>query len=374
MAAAYNGVINLEEWENDLPIEYVVSNYDVTITSAGNITDSRDGETGNVYGKNITLESINGTIGTSGEDLNIDVNYQSSGGALTAITDDALINVEQWENSLLIDSVSAGTGDVVITSAGGILDNEDDLSSPTVNITGANITLEAGGLIGYSEDIMKDRYLEVNTGELSLLKAKTTNNSDIHLKEMDGDLRLYSAYQEPGIDAGTGTVFLSAPDGGVFTQNNDYPNIKGSDIHIYSYAGSVGTNIGYNDIDIDLQDGALFIYAANYDVNINELSGDLSIESVMAGTGDVYISSAGGILDSEDDLSSPTVNITGANITLEAGGLIGYSENINEDRYLEVNTGELSLLKAKTTNNSDIHLKEMDGDLRLYSAYQETWY
>ena len=110
------------------------SGLDVYITAYGSIIDNSIGDSlPNISGKNITLKSLNGSIGTLDEDLDIDTKYGTSEGSLTAIALNGLINIEEFSGDLDINYVQSEQ-DVKIVAAGNILDAGSD-ENP-VNIYG----------------------------------------------------------------------------------------------------------------------------------------------------------------------------------------------------------------------------------------------
>ncbi|MEW5821375.1 MAG: hypothetical protein AB1782_14385, partial [Cyanobacteriota bacterium] len=102
-ATAHNGIINLEHFRTNLYVNYVQSQQNVTISSDGSIIDAREDEQPNIYGRSITLTSSG--IGTSSEDVDIYLNYSSSGGKLNAVSYYNNIYLSQYTGNMPIDYI-----------------------------------------------------------------------------------------------------------------------------------------------------------------------------------------------------------------------------------------------------------------------------
>ena len=163
--------INLNQYSGDLKL-LAVSNAgrdNVKITAQGNILDGRSDEYSNIYAKGISLESANGSIGTLSDNLNIYLNYNTSGGTLTATANNGLINLSQYAGNLMLSTLSAGNN-LTLNSAGAIYTNT---TLPVINITGTNIDLTAATAIG----------TVANPIEIDASGTVTSNSPDMHIHE-----------------------------------------------------------------------------------------------------------------------------------------------------------------------------------------------
>ena len=141
-----NGLVNVaEKNSSDVLLNYIYSNHNVTLTTSGNLIDSRVDENPNIFGNNITLSSVNGSIGSVANDIDIFLNHQSTGGLLTATANNGLINLTQISGNMLINKINAGSN-VTLNSAGAIYTYS--APRPIINITGTNINLTAATAIG----------------------------------------------------------------------------------------------------------------------------------------------------------------------------------------------------------------------------------
>ena len=159
--------INLHQYNGDLNL-WAVSNAgrdDIKITSQGSILDAYPYESPNIYANDIFLYSYAGTLGTLENNLDINLNYRSTNGTLTAFAY-RYINLHQYNGDLSLWAVSnAGRDDVKLTAQGSIIDG---LPNENPNI--------------YANDI----YLSSSTGSIGTID----NNLDINLnyKSTNGGL------------------------------------------------------------------------------------------------------------------------------------------------------------------------------------------
>jgi phage gp45-like len=125
----------------------VASRNDVSIVAPGNIIDATASEAANIYGKSISLvSSSGGTLGTSSDDLDVYVNYSSSGGSLTASAS-GLINISQYTGNLYLNTVSSAAGNINLYTPGSILTST---VLPVINVSGMDLNLTAGTAVGSS--------------------------------------------------------------------------------------------------------------------------------------------------------------------------------------------------------------------------------
>ena len=145
----------------------------------------------------------------------------------------------------------------------------------------------------------------------------------------------------------------------------------------YRYVGGAGTfdlrTENYNDtsrwVQLDQQPG-LVATSASGDIHINEISGDLAVDHVVAARGDVSLTAKRNILAAKQDGTTWTEGLVqGSLITLtaEEGG-IGHSPA----RTLVLDSSSALAHGVTVTAKQDVFLSEKDGDLRLRQLITET--
>ena len=136
MNVATSGNIDLRETNGNLLLRSITSNGgSVVLKAQGSITESTSGAAVDVAGNNITLVALAGSIGATGDALEID-----SAGAVNATTVTG-VNLLETAGDLNVAAVSAPKGNVTLESAdGSILESGNDALA---DIVGNAITLKA---------------------------------------------------------------------------------------------------------------------------------------------------------------------------------------------------------------------------------------
>jgi filamentous hemagglutinin family protein len=371
--SAGDGNIYLKETEKDLSIHTInagtgtVGLRTADPTNAASILDGNPSEDPNIIAKNITLITTNGlnkgSIGTLEDDLNIDSNYNGSiDGKVSLQTYSRLINVKENTGDLYLNyAATASSGyDVIITSAGSIFDACAGEGSSYANIYGNNIKLSANGSIGSESDEL-DIYVSYYSPS-GVLKADTSNaNGNIYLDQVAGNLYIPSVdTNTPGVNAGSGDVTLTAA-GAILDSDDDADaNIKGNNIILTSTGSTIGTSEGHY---LDIDSGST-LSADTTDSNSNIFIRDIdtvNVKNVNAGTGDVYLTSAGSILDG--NTGSADAKITGDLISLTAGTNGNIGADTTDAGLLEIDSGSSGVTASATTGS--IYLKEVGTDPTL---------
>ncbi|MEW5819181.1 MAG: leukotoxin LktA family filamentous adhesin [Cyanobacteriota bacterium] len=349
-----------------LELNYAWAKNDVYLKADDNIIDSRVSGTGNVFGKNITLTSTNGNIGESSSDpLLIDTNYQTSGGELTASASGD-IYLKETSGDLNIEYAFSNGNDVYIIADDNILDTRGNTDKSYPNVWGNNITLTStNGAIGASgTDNDLDLYLNYNSsgGELTASAA-----GDIYLDETQGTLNIEYVYSN-GND-----VYITAAGDILDTRgntDNSYPNVWGNDISLTSTSGTIGASGTDNDLDLYLNynsSGGELTASASGDIYIDETQGTLNIEYVFSNGNDVYITSAGSILDGNQGIT--TAKITGNLISLTAGSDSDIGTDSTDAGLLEIYSGSSGLTAdASAGTSGKIFIKQVGQDASLDST------
>lgn len=131
---------------DNIPIN-IISNAgrgDVVLKSNYDIYSTLINDQPNIYAKNITLTSDNGSIGAADNPLKTYLNYLNTGGVLNATANNGLINISQPVNNLMLNTIEA-KDNVILNGTGGIFTNTN---LPTINVRGNNITLDSQTQIG----------------------------------------------------------------------------------------------------------------------------------------------------------------------------------------------------------------------------------
>ncbi|WP_295882586.1 calcium-binding protein [uncultured Thiohalocapsa sp.] len=135
------------------------------------------------------------------------------------------------------------------------------------------------------------------------------------------------------------------------------PAVTGTGLIIESGRGNIGHADGSGDFRIDLLGTGTLTARADGDVRVEEVTGDMRIETVFAQNGRAELTAAGGIVDA---LGNIYANIaTGLDLVLTArSGPIGGADNP-----LEIDVGRNGTLTATATG--DIVLAETAGDMNV---------
>jgi len=277
-------------------------------------------------------------------------------------------------DSINIELVSAGGGDVTITAGGAIRDAVDDQYEPDFDIIGneINLTSHQGGigmpfLVEQNDGpVTENRVLEITAARE--FSANTSGEGTDILIYSHGDLPVGS------VDAGADSVTLystGAIRDAVDDSSEPDVDVVGDTINLTADSGGIGTPASVMDDDVEIfQDGVLEVTARRElnadtttdggDILISSL-GDLPIGFVDASwVGDVTFDSSGAIRDATDDSVEPTVDIIGHDIELTAksGGIgtpvAGPIESVAEDRSLEIETFDGGLSANTAADGADI--------------------
>ena len=352
---SYNGLVNVSEFSGNLELNTIISNENVTVSAPGNIIDGNPlivaVEDANIRGRNIVLTSTSGTIGTSSEDLDVDTQYATADGTLTATAMNGLINISETAASLEVNSLISEE-DVWILSPVSILDGSPDDLAP--NIRGRDIIMTAqGGTLGTAIDEFD---IDTKYADAEGILQITCYNGIVNVAEFSGDLDINTIISNNHI---TLTAPGSLLDGSAGEVN---PNVRGRSLFLTSQGGTIGTALeDFNiDVNFDYGDGELTATAMNGLINLNEISDDLQVVSVTSNF-DVSILSPQGILDANPSEVAP--NVRGRNITLTAqNGTVGsIADEFDVDTKYAGADGVLTV----TSYNGIVNIAELSGNLEV---------
>ncbi|HHU63567.1 MAG TPA: hypothetical protein GXZ32_05095, partial [Clostridiales bacterium] len=275
---------------------------DVYLKAKASILDSNDNDDVNVTGKNITLVSIIGSIGTLDNFLDIDSGISAAG----KVDATALRSIYLYEEKgdLNVGLISSITGDIYLKAQGNITDH---YNTDLVNVIGNNITLVAiTGGIGTI-----DNFLDIIAK--GVLNAAAVR--DIFIYEIIG------AMDVGVVTSTTGDVYLKAAGSVLDSMNTDTANVIGKNITLVSILGSIGKETNF----LDVVATGVVNAAALGDIFIYEIIGNMDVGVVTSAVGDIYLRAEGSIMDGNDN---DDANVMGKNITLEAiNGGIGAIDN-----------------------------------------------
>lgn len=204
-------------------------------------------------------------------------------------SDTGLVNINSGRDVTLLGSILNQSGSTSITTGGQLLQNSDQ-----VVVAARDLTLQAGYGIGND-----GKGFAVQVG--NTLSAASTQG-DLVLRALGGGVNLSK------LESGRGNISLSAQ--GNITAGNGV-TIKGHAINLQSSHGSIGNSGSLINIDTGYSTGAMAGAAALNagavgGIFLNEVSGDLAVDQVIAG-GDVHLRVTNGdLLDANTTLSYDT--------------------------------------------------------------------
>ena len=347
-----NGAVNVSEnASSDVLLNYIYSKNDVKLTTYGNLIDARTDENPNIYGNNITLSSVSGSIGTISEDIDLFLNNGSTGGKLGINSLNGAVNVSESLSSEVLLNYIYSKNDVKLTTYGNLIDARTD-ENP--NIYGNNITLSSvSGSIGTtSEDIN----LFLNNGSTGGKLGINSLNGAVNISEnISSNVLLNYIYSKNDVRLSTYGNLIDA-------RTDENPNIYGNNITLSSVSGSIGTTS--EDIDLLLNNGStggkLGINSLNGAVNISENISSNVLLNYIYSKNNVKLTTYGNLIDARTD-ENP--NIYGNNITLSStSGSIGTSA---EDIDLFLNFSSSGGVLTATANNDLINLYQVSGNMLL---------
>ena len=341
----------------------------------------------NITSSDLILESGQGGIGTSAK--NVTVLLSASGGLQGTLTARALNDVYiSTTGDLKIAGVQSQNAGVHLTAGGSILDG---LNSSAAKLAGNVIDLSAGADIGASTN-----WLETDHTFSGTLHA--TAAGSIWLHEVDGNMNVDRITSTGGdvnlrshlsiVDASTATGESSAKPGADILAN--------ANVTLIADVGAIG--ISGNDIDIDSARGGSgnLSITSFLGANIIEVAGNLSIDTITAGSaytafiaaplgsilngrssGNNVVSgkaflfakndigastkaflTAVGNLEGQSTLGNAYITNTGA---MTIGGVTGSSTGIDVKGSVNITTMSPMKVKTKVKSDGDITLTSNDG-------------
>ena len=332
--------IYLSEAAGDLCIGVILSDSrDIHLTSAGSILDYSNNDSANIIARHLTLETINGSLGTLDNFLDI-----SAKGVLNA---SALYSIYLYETAgnMNVGLAISSTSDIFLKASGSILDSDNNDSA---NIVGRNINLVSlTGSIG-----MEDNFLDINSAISAAGSVDAQASESIYIYEAAGDISV------DVIVSDNGDVHLIATSLILDNDNTDKVNIIGRSITLTSLTGSIGMEDNFLDINSAVSAAGAVDAQAAESIYISEVEGDLNVGVIVSNNGDVHLISAGSILDSDNDVQA---NIVGRSIILTSHtGSIGMEYN-----FLDINSAVSATGSVNAQAAGSIYIYEVAGNLSV---------
>ncbi|HWR14655.1 MAG TPA: leukotoxin LktA family filamentous adhesin [Terriglobales bacterium] len=341
-----SGLVNVtNEGASDVVLTGTISNPTGTTSIAnalGNIT--RAGTSQVVQTKDLSVAATNGQAGSTALPLNVQMN----GGSAT-INAKYDVGLNAVSGDLKVASITSTAGDVAVTVKAGKIDvrainalsglvslwgtgsilnadnretsniaaNSVDLVSTTGSIgtatTALNLNTAQGGSI--SAQAATGINIVETTGNMNALSVRS-NAGNVSLTSQDADLIVGI------ITANTGNVVLDAygsilSGGGITPSAIDgslLADVIGNNLNFKGQTGSIGTE--ENPIYVDAGSSGTITAAANNDIHVVEISGDLNANSVTSAEGDITL----GVEDGDANLD--TVAATSGDVAVVANGSI----------------------------------------------------
>ncbi len=283
----------------------------VTLTVGGAVTDAD--ATDDIIGTTATITSTAGDFGTNAN--KIDTNVTNLNASSTAAG-----NIFIDETSGLSSLNISTTGNVTLTAAGSITDTDgaQDISGAAVSVT-----LSTGSFGASANNI------QTTAGDLTV--NTSAGNGTIWVTEADG-------LTELALNAGTGDVNLTVTANGVASADAGFTDIVGTNA-VVTLNGAGGA-FGAAGNAIGTAVASLSVSTNNGDQFITESNG-LTALNLSAGTGDISLTAAGSIIDSDG-----ATDVASDDFTVSAGGAITAATNVNTTTVTTTAAGSVTLTET----------------------------
>ncbi len=335
-AADSGAVITIQSGSTVTLTQPIINNDagDITCTaSTGNIIDNTGGETALFSGAAVNLNAVNGAIGGAGVlDIEVIAATELNGDTATGGGDIYLQSI----GNLPVGLVTAGAGNISVTSSGTVLESANDVAADFV---GASISLASAGNIGGANILETDATdLSITASVGTLVTVTNTNAAPVALNQLS----------QPG-----GTLTFSQTGGGLLnipaSADIDSSAVTGGDIFITGANGIVvdsavnsfttagggsgtltlheGVDLGFaptlgaGDIDLDGSSGAVVFSA---DITISG-SWTVSVDDDIDIAADITAAGAGSNLTLISDFD----NDGSGGVRIQAAGSITAGQNIS---------------------------------------------
>ncbi|KPK77738.1 MAG: hypothetical protein AMJ79_02265 [Phycisphaerae bacterium SM23_30] len=213
------------------------------------------------------------------------------------------------------------------------------------NVEGADMILEAASAsIGE-----KDNHLAISLLPGAKLTARAEDS--VYIEAVTGDMRVDTVYARNHV--------LLAADGSIFdAYNTDLKNIRAHTLNLNAgaFIGEAG-----NFLEIDLDSTGSVNGAAELDIFIAEVLGDMNVDQIISNEGNVSLTASMSILGRPNDILA---DVLANSITLNAlqGGIGASGDDFNID---SARSGSGVLTSSSEFN---AYIIEVEGDLSLYQV------
>ncbi|MFN7208267.1 MAG: beta strand repeat-containing protein, partial [Planctomycetota bacterium] len=417
LTTSNNGPILLQSLAGDIRVNSgTAGTAGISAQGAGNVLLQTVNSGTIILGADILSGSGNITL-ASKDALTIDQRLKTSGpGSLYLVSQSdlsiAALNTNntnlraQATGNLFLGNIQAGTGNVSLQAGQNILDDQS-LTDP-VHIVGSKLTMIAGGKIGESDtnspanintkalvtqvgslaarsgtgiyiqeldalsiESISNNVLQVNFRGNTIDRTQvledltTTSNGPIKLQSLAGSITVNAGtIGTHGITAnGTGDVLLQTLSGGNINANAGILSGTG---HITLDAAGTLTSTssiqtgGAGSVFLSSLASTSIASLSTAGGNVQVLSGgDLTLGSINAGNGQVYLQASGDIKDS--DPSSNSTNVIAGVLAMRAGGKIGDSDTGSSSGSINRNAIGTQVSGLAAQSASGIYVQEADG-------------
>ncbi|MCA9060805.1 MAG: calcium-binding protein, partial [Planctomycetaceae bacterium] len=321
----------LKEDDGDMNVETIYSQQgDAVLTTAnGSMLDQLSSDLTNIKAVNITLNAGSGSIGASGNLLDID---QGPSGILNAVANGS-ISLFETLGDMRVVTATAATGDVLLKSQLSIVDG--DTTPDNLDVSGNHVTLIAvtGGIGGAGQE------LEINSsasGPGSLTLSSLLGNA--YLTELTGDLLLKTVGT-----GNTSTIFISAPGGKILDGRTDLsqPNIISGKVYLFA-AQDIGSSTAPITTQISNVEGRSTTGSAWI-----ENTGHLTVGGVVVGPQEGFIISGDGNFTTHSPITITTTISASGDLTFTASEAVGTDDDITI-----TGTGSVTSTGGKVTLNA----------------------
>ncbi|MGD0467402.1 MAG: leukotoxin LktA family filamentous adhesin [Terriglobales bacterium] len=345
-----NGYINASSL-SDIALDQVSGNLNVGtissatgnvyLTAAGSILDALSNA---VYGDNLDLTAIGGSIGASNSPLLIDAT-----GTLTGLAQTGAF-LTQTTGPMNVNNVTSNTGNIVLNTVAGNVNlgtNSIDALAPssgpastvTINANGSitdsttNTAISADNIVLNSETTFGNIGAYLNPIEVwSSLNAPgvvsaSAHSGNIYINETVGNMNVST------ISSAAGNVYLSAA-GSILDGNGSLTLVSGNNIFLDAVAGSIGTVfypllIDANGTLTGLAQMGAFITQTTGPMNVNNVTSNTGniVLNTVAGNVNLGTNSVDALAPSSSPASTVTINANG-NITDSTSNTAISADNI----------------------------------------------
>ena len=299
--------------------------------TAGDVTLDAGGGISMLVGGHVTSDAL---VAKAGSGINLATTAKSADAQVTGAGD---LTIDELD-ALAVSHLTTANGMVSLTTGGAVT-----LAEGAVSAAGgaSDVTIHAGGAItgplagNGSADIVGAIVQLVTAGAAGTLGASIANPLEINTTQrLDAQTQDSSAFIDDlaggllvgTVDTGLGNLYLKALSGGITAANsgNGVADIVAAhvDLKVTGAASTIGTGEGS---ELDLNGSTLTLSTEGGSVFLADTAGGIAINTLNAGTGDLFLTAAGGAITDND--GGPADNITANRLMLSATAGAGTDAN-----------------------------------------------